>query len=589
MARILEIAKEQAVQNIERRLGIVGKTIRARREKREEEQRIQEQLQEINDRSRVIASHRVRLTSIEAGFIQIAKNLQLVNKWADAQVTTEQETRLAIEEQRKKQEALREKPLPKEKEEDTSDFFKKLKKIRDLLDDIRRKKLKKPKRGPRRKKPKRPKTRRKKPTRPKTRGKKFGRLKGFGRFAKIGGRVLGAVGLAAGAYEASEFLRETRYGERMKAGEGKKAEAAFKQMNVVYGDQKLTPQQAQDILDSKNERDIKAFGGRAALEATAAKAKAPVAVSMPKVAENKNVPPPGWTPAEPAPATKARQQTVETIPMPWEPPITVLPEPPETGSAVSRAPLPKPAATATPPAPAVGEPEAKKPPPSLSSVTTIAPDVTVAGMNNTLVQRVAAMAADFQEKTGKKLMLTSGVRTNEHQKRLWDAKVAELGGNTAAARKWVAEPMPPLGGGRGSPHMLGLAVDINSKGPNGINRLAGTRDIPSGWLEDFGLTRNVPGEDWHVQLAKTAPVSDGATVVSKTGTPIDPGTGAVKNVPTNPQTGQSLLDTSKTVADMRRENQRPREATIVVRKTNTNTVYDQKKQPLAQSAAAVGA
>jgi hypothetical protein len=47
--------------------------------------------------------------------------------------------------------------------------------------------------------------------------------------------------------------------------------------------------------------------------------------------------------------------------------------------------------------------------------------------------------------------------------------------------------------------------------------LAGPRDKPTGWLERFGLTRPIPGEDWHIQLVKTPPVADGKTVVNDNG------------------------------------------------------------------------
>jgi hypothetical protein len=66
-------------------------------------------------------------------------------------------------------------------------------------------------------------------------------------------------------------------------------------------------------------------------------------------------------------------------------------------------------------------------------------------------------------------------------------------------------------------HLFGLAIDVNSKGDGGINKLAGPRDKPTGWLERFGLTRPIPGEDWHIQLVKTPPVADGKTVVNDNG------------------------------------------------------------------------
>ena len=93
---------------------------------------------------------------------------------------------------------------------------------------------------------------------------------------------------------------------------------------------------------------------------------------------------------------------------------------------------------------------------------------------------------------------------------MWDAEVERVG-SPELARKKVAEPAPPLGRGKGSLHLKGLALDINSRGTNGLNILAGTQSNPTGWLESFGLTRPVSGEDWHIQLVKTPPTPDNPT------------------------------------------------------------------------------
>lgn len=176
-------------------------------------------------------------------------------------------------------------------------------------------------------------------------------------------------------------------------------------------------------------------------------------------------------------------------------------------------------------------------PGDLSSATQVQSGVDVKGIQPTLAGRVAAAAADFKAKTGKKLMITSGFRSNEKQKELWDAKLAANGGNVEATRKMVAEPAAPLGNGRGSQHMIGLAIDINSKGESGLNVLAGPRTKSTGWLESFGLTRPVNNEDWHVQLLGTPATPDNpdkpgapVTVVSKDGA-TDPSTGEKKPLP----------------------------------------------------------
>lgn len=175
---------------------------------------------------------------------------------------------------------------------------------------------------------------------------------------------------------------------------------------------------------------------------------------------------------------------------------------------------------------------------SLTSTFSLQPGVDVSKIHPEFAKAVSAMGEDFFRKTGKKLIITSGYRSNEKQKQLFDAKVAELGGNAQAARKMVAEPMPPLGKGRGSFHLKGLALDINSKGASSINILAGSRSKSTGWLESFGLTRPVPGEDWHVQPISTLPTPDnpGAPgtpiqVADKDGNPIDLATGEKKSKP----------------------------------------------------------
>ena len=101
-------------------------------------------------------------------------------------------------------------------------------------------------------------------------------------------------------------------------------------------------------------------------------------------------------------------------------------------------------------------------------------------------------------------------------------------GDPAATRKLVAEPMPPLGSGAGSPHMRGMAIDINSKGAEGLNTLAGSRTSSTGWLESFGLVRPVANEDWHIQMSGTTPVGDGKLVPNKTGSAIEVSTGQTK-------------------------------------------------------------
>lgn len=99
----------------------------------------------------------------------------------------------------------------------------------------------------------------------KGKGGKGGKPSKFSKFGKLGGRVLGVAGLAVGAYEASEYLKETGYGGRMAKGEGGRAEKAFREKNTDLSSQALTAEQAQDILKG-SPRDIEAFGGKEKLE-----------------------------------------------------------------------------------------------------------------------------------------------------------------------------------------------------------------------------------------------------------------------------------------------------------------------------------
>lgn len=86
-------------------------------------------------------------------------------------------------------------------------------------------------------------------------------------------KVLGPVGTAMNIYEAQEFARESELGPRLAEGQGQIAQRNFRNMNVPYGpdfNKTITATQAKTILDSGNERDIAAFGGRQQLEQQAA-------------------------------------------------------------------------------------------------------------------------------------------------------------------------------------------------------------------------------------------------------------------------------------------------------------------------------
>ena len=74
-----------------------------------------------------------------------------------------------------------------------------------------------------------------------------------------------AILWAIGMYEAKKLLDETKYGERMAQGEGKMAEAAFKNKQTDLTQLPLTKDEASTILEQPDSpaktRDIASFGG----------------------------------------------------------------------------------------------------------------------------------------------------------------------------------------------------------------------------------------------------------------------------------------------------------------------------------------
>jgi D-alanyl-D-alanine dipeptidase len=202
---------------------------------------------------------------------------------------------------------------------------------------------------------------------------------------------------------------------------------------------------------------------------------------------------------------------------------------------------------------------------SLSQLVKVDTGVDISKFNPALEEAVVRMADAFKKETGKRLLITSGYRSNEKQKQLWDAELAKNGGDAAKARKMVAPPAPPLGTGKGSPHLRGLAIDINSRGADGINALAGTRENPTGWLEKFGLARPVPNENWHVQLAKTPPVGDSNTAVNDNGKVVNLATG-------KQEVGEKVAKNSVELAQNQREQEKRQTPTVInAGITNNNT------------------
>jgi hypothetical protein len=87
---------------------------------------------------------------------------------------------------------------------------------------------------------------------------------GAGKTAMLGGELLGGAGLALGAYEASEYLKETNYGDKMAEGAGKDAQKAFKE-NVAPTIDPIKAGVSKDeaiaALENGSTRDIEKLGG----------------------------------------------------------------------------------------------------------------------------------------------------------------------------------------------------------------------------------------------------------------------------------------------------------------------------------------
>jgi hypothetical protein len=209
---------------------------------------------------------------------------------------------------------------------------------------------------------------------------------------------------------------------------------------------------------------------------------------------------------------------------------------------------------------------------NLDSLTKKAdPNVDTSKFNNEFQRRLELMATAFKQETGKKLLITSGYRSNEKQKELWDAELAKQNGDVAKARKKVAPPMSPLGPGKGSVHMKGLGIDINSKGDAGLNDRAGPRDKSTGWLEKFGLIRNVKDEDWHVTISGAPPTPDDAIVPDEKGNAVDVASGKVVQ-------GADVGKSSTEISMEQRQQSKPKNPTIINAGVTNNPVVIQERK-----------
>jgi len=207
------------------------------------------------------------------------------------------------------------------------------------------------------------------------------------------------------------------------------------------------------------------------------------------------------------------------------------PEPEGKPSPAGTAPPPTPSAGAAAP-PSPGAAAETKPPVSGSAQPVLPPGskedpmnadlnqyvkkkdsgVDLEGLHPNLKKRLAGMAKEYNEKTGKKIQINSAFRDPKEQAELF----AKIGPPKAA---------PP---GR-SKHEVGAAFDMNSGDAESAVQL--------GLFNKYGFTRPVPGETWHVEPVENRggsfpdnPVSPGRPVIvaSAIGA-VDPGTG--KKVP----------------------------------------------------------
>lgn len=100
--------------------------------------------------------------------------------------------------------------------------------------------------------------------------------------------------------------------------------------------------------------------------------------------------------------------------------------------------------------------------------------------------RLATMLQEAPEEVRNAVSVDSGYRSEEHQRRLWNAALAKYG-SVRKARKWVAPPGH-------SYHGKGLAVDLKYASPQARE-----------WIRDnakkYGLHFPLANENWHIELA----------------------------------------------------------------------------------------
>lgn len=202
--------------------------------------------------------------------------------------------------------------------------------------------------------------------------------------------------------------------------------------------------------------------------------------------------------------------------------------------------------------------------PDIKSVMTVQPGVETEGINPALKERLSLMAAEYKEKTGKKMILTSGYRDSAKQAELF----ARIGRPNAA---------PP---GK-SLHEKGLAIDMNSADAN--------QAVALGLFDKYGFKRPVAGEAWHVEPIETrggpqfadnpsAPgkpvavaTSNGKAQVAGSGKPMPESQVAAVAQPPQKDVGAIVNQVSADVNNGDRPNLKKQLLTKVNNSTNDNT------------------
>jgi len=204
---------------------------------------------------------------------------------------------------------------------------------------------------------------------------------------------------------------------------------------------------------------------------------------------------------------------------------------PEFGGGGS-APVSKPSPSGSMPKP--NDTSLPKPPPGtsdsnlpddidLKSVVNAQSGVDLDGLDPAAKKRLAAMAYEYQQKTGKKIQINSAYRDEKKQAELYAENPSKA---APPGKSW---------------HGKGLAFDMNSADANKATEL--------GLFEKYGFKRPVAKEPWHVEMSETRggpayadnPAAPGVAVavVDKSGKPTIPASGKMASVETTDPTAGS--------------------------------------------------